>query len=145
MTVSAITPEGMQISIPEADNAINRVEASNGTPLIVTLPIGARVGDSLRLTLTNPGGTVTTQSTSLTSSLLAAGTATMTVTAARIATDGTYSASVALLRGGLQQGSAAAMTFVVDQTRPQNIVAGDDPLNPPIGKTSIVFNVITRV
>ncbi|NBS66631.1 MAG: hemagglutinin, partial [Betaproteobacteria bacterium] len=70
LTVDTSAPSAPTVALTEAPNGVNSTEAlsNSGTPLVVTLPADARVGDTVTTTLTRPNGT----STTLTSTLLAA-------------------------------------------------------------------------
>ncbi len=60
LIVDTNAPSAPTVALPEALGGINAAEAlsNSGTPLVVTLPVDAAVGDTVTTLVTNPDGTV---------------------------------------------------------------------------------------
>ena len=118
MTTSTPTTDGMIISILEADNAINAIEAKDGTYVNITLPTYAQVGDSVTVTLKASDGALTSFTKVLAAADLDGSQLAFPFSSTVFAKDGQYNASAVFISNGAQVGDAASMTFEVDKTPP---------------------------
>ncbi|WP_143473853.1 Ig-like domain-containing protein [Limnohabitans sp. G3-2] len=108
------------VSLPEAPYGVNAAEAASlgGTPLDISLPGNAAVGDVVTTTVTLPNGSTLTLSSVLTAADLAAGTVTQVIPTANLTVDGTWSTHTTVTDLAGNTGPARAGSFVLDTTAP---------------------------
>ena len=118
-------PGAPGVSLPESPYAVNAAEAANvgGTPLDISLPGNAAVGDVVTTTVTLPNGSTRTLSSVLTAADLAAGTVTQVIPTADLTVDGTWSTSTTVTDLAGNTGPARTRSFVLDTTPPAAPVA----------------------
>jgi hypothetical protein len=127
LMIDTQAPSAAGISLPEAPGGVNRAEAdsNSGTPLVITLPADARVGDTVTTTVTQPGGGTLTLTTVLSASDLppaqggqASGSGPFTVTqvipSSRLSPDGVWSTSTSISDTAGNAGSPAIGAFTLD-------------------------------
>ncbi|WP_416547868.1 beta strand repeat-containing protein [Limnohabitans sp. DCL3] len=120
------------VSLPESGFGVNAAEAASmgGTPLDISLPGNATVGDVVTTTVTLPDSTTLTLSSVLTAADVAAGTVTQVIPTANLTVDGTWNTSTAITDLAGNTGPARAGSFELDTTAPAapaaDVAAGSD-------------------
>ncbi|MBU6188747.1 MAG: FG-GAP repeat protein, partial [Betaproteobacteria bacterium] len=138
LSIDTQAPSAAGIVLPEAPLGVNRAEAvsSGGTPLVITLPADARVGDTVATVVTKPGGGTITLSTVLSAADLppaqggtAAGSGPFTITQviadSRLSPDGAWTTSTVITDQAGNAGAAAAGSFTLDTTISTPVAALD--------------------
>ena len=119
LQVSVVNPPVLAptaVTIPEGP-MVNAVEAADGTMVIVGLPSGVFVGESVVLTITTPNSVVHTVIHIIVPADLVARTVTVTVSAGWLAIEGLYHVDVAMRApDSVTVSSNTSTTFVVDVT-----------------------------
>ncbi|WP_218012973.1 beta strand repeat-containing protein [Testudinibacter aquarius] len=107
------------VTIPEATDGVNAKELEDGVQTNVTLPTGTQAGDTVTLSVTNPDGSTSTVTHTVTEAEVTAGSAEVTIPKEQVPTDGNYSvvADIKDAAGNSSLPSAPA-TFEVDKTIP---------------------------
>jgi hypothetical protein len=128
-TVDATAPSAPAFALPEAPNGVSATEASNGTPIVITLPANAQVGDTVTTVVTNPNGTTSTLTHVITASELPAaqgGTASgsgpftisQTIPSTALTVQGAWTTSTTLTDTAGNTSPAAAGSFTLDTAAP---------------------------
>ncbi|MEI8672534.1 Ig-like domain-containing protein [Vibrio sp. SA48] len=100
-----------------ADGSVNVAENSDGLETNVTLPTGVEEGDTVTLTITNPDGSTTEQTYTVTAADLANGSADITIPS--LVDEGNYSITSSITdAAGNSSGESAPVTFDLDTTVP---------------------------
>ncbi|TNG93080.1 RTX toxin, partial [Pasteurellaceae bacterium UScroc12] len=107
------------VTIPEATDGVNAKELEDGVQTNVTLPTGTQAGDTVTLSVTNPDGSTSTVTHTVTEAEVTAGSVEVTIPKEQVPTDGNYSvvADIKDAAGNSSLPSAPA-TFEVDKTIP---------------------------
>ena len=113
-------PGAPSVVLPEASNGVNAAEAASngGTPLDISLPGDAAVGDVVTTIVTLPDNTTLTLNTVLTVADVAAGTITQLIPTSALIVDGAWTTSTTLTDMAGNTGPARAGGFVLDTTPP---------------------------
>jgi hypothetical protein len=122
------------VVLTEAVNAtpgINAAELTDGLQAQVTLPTGSVLGDKLNIAVTAPNGTVRVFSHTVTGTEASNGSATITVTADKLAENGAYTltATTTDVAGNTSKASAP-QSFTLDTQAPGQNVDGTDAAFP---------------
>ncbi|MCG9603354.1 Ig-like domain-containing protein [Vibrio sp. Isolate31] len=106
------------LSILEAtDGFVNANENSDGLQVSVSLPTGVEAGDTITLAITNPDGSVTEQTYTVTASDISNGSAGITIPS--LSEDGNYSITSTISdAAGNTTGSSTSIDFELDTTVP---------------------------
>ncbi|MEI8672535.1 Ig-like domain-containing protein [Vibrio sp. SA48] len=100
-----------------ADGSVSVAENSDGVETNVTLPTGVEEGDTVTLTITNPDGSTTEQTYTVTAADLANGSADITIPS--LTAEGNYSITSSITdAAGNSSGDSAPVTFDFDATAP---------------------------
>jgi hypothetical protein len=108
------------VALPEASNGVNAAEAlsNGGTPIAVTLPGDAAVGDTVTTVVTLPDGSTLTLSQVLTAADISAGAISQTIPASALTLDGTWATSTTVTDISGNASAPRAGSFVLDTTPP---------------------------
>ncbi|MBD1567677.1 Ig-like domain-containing protein, partial [Vibrio sp. S12_S33] len=106
------------VTIADAvDGSVNVAENSDGVETNVTLPTGVEEGDTVTLTITNPDGSTTEQTYTVTAADLANGSADITIPS--LTAEGDYSVTAQISdAAGNSSGESAPVMFDLDTTVP---------------------------
>jgi hypothetical protein len=130
LRLDTTAPSAPTVALPEAAGGINAIEASNGTPLDVTLPIDAEVGDTVTTVVTNPNGTSTVLNTVLSATDIARGQITQTIPSSALTVDGNWSTRTTVTDTAGNVSAPQTGAFVLDTSAPgQPGVALPEALN----------------
>ncbi|WP_442786193.1 Ig-like domain-containing protein [Methylobacter sp. YRD-M1] len=128
LTIDTTTPAGYAptLSIAEAADGINAAELSDGIQAVVGLTPGTQVGDTITITTTGTGGSVSTHT--ITAADVAAGSAAVTLTGSSAYADGSYSATAVISdAAGNSSAPSNTVNFSVDATSPGGDSGTDAP------------------
>ncbi|MBD1563971.1 Ig-like domain-containing protein, partial [Vibrio sp. S12_S33] len=116
ITISSDTLPTLTI-VNAADGSVNATENNRGVEINVTLPTGVKEGDTVTLTITNPDGSETEQTYTVTAADLSNGSSNITIPA--LTADGTYSVTTQISDSlGNTTAESAPVTFDLDTTIP---------------------------
>ncbi len=129
LIVDTTAPSAPTVALPEAPGGISALEAANGTPLVVTLPADARVGDTVTTVVLDPNGGSTVLKHVIQASELPAaqgGTATgtgpftitQTIPSTALTVDGPWTTSTTLTDTAGNTSVPQPGAFVLDTTAP---------------------------
>ena len=113
------------VALPEAANGVNAAEAASlgGTPLVVTLPTNAAVGDTVTSIITKPDGSTLTLTSVLTAADISAGTVSQLIPTSALTVDGAWTTSTTIADVAGNTSPARAGGFTLDTTPPAAPVA----------------------
>ncbi|TNH29264.1 beta strand repeat-containing protein, partial [Testudinibacter sp. TR-2022] len=107
------------VTIPEATDGVNKDELENGVQTEVTIPKGTEAGDTVVLTVTNPDGTTSTVTHTVTQAEIDSGKADVTIPKDQIGKDGDYQVTAEIKDpAGNTSGTGDVANFTVDTTAP---------------------------
>jgi len=111
-------PAAPAVLLPEAPGGVSAMEAANGTPLQISLPVGLAVGDTLTTVVINPDGTTLVLTKVLTTTDLTLGIITQTIPAAVLTVDGTWTTRTTLTDKAGNTSAPQTGSFVLDTAAP---------------------------
>ncbi len=119
-TLDTAAPGVPGVALPEALNGVNAAEAlsNGGTPINVTLPGDALVGDTVTTVVTLPTGGTLTLSHVLTAADIAAGSIGQLIPTSALTQDGTWSTSTTVTDLAGNTSAPRTGSFVLDTTPP---------------------------